>query len=160
MELDRYIRKLGAFALVGLIALGAESAVKSPEERQSKIELAERLLDRHVELADESLLADLGNPFSVLVVKVVVEEVVVEVVEETTLSPQELIPLLANDVKPIGIIAVGGEYYLLLKNSRVKAGDSVPVTYQDVEYNLEIVNVLRSGYALGFEGAEVEIKLK
>lgn len=159
MELDRYIRKLGAFALVGLIALGAESAVKSPEERQSKIELAERLLDGNVELADKSLLAELGNPFSALVVKIVVEEVVVEIVEET-LSPQELIPLLANNVKPIGIIAVGGEYYLLLKNSRVKAGDSVPVTYQDVEYNLEIVNVLRSGYALGFEGAEVEIKLK
>ncbi len=159
MELDRYIRKLGAFTLVGLIALGAESAVKSPEERQSKIGLAERLLDRNVELADEILLADLGNPFSVLVVEVVVEEVVVEIVEET-LSPQELIPLLANNVKPIGIIAVGGEYYLLLKNAKVKAGGSVPVMYQDVEYNLEIVNVLRSGYSLGFEGAEVEIKLK
>lgn len=154
------MRRLGALSLVVLIALGAQSAVKSPEERQRKIELAERLLGRNVELTDESIRADLGNPFSALVVKVVLEEIVVDVVEEATLSPQELIPLLANNVKPIGIVAVGGERYLLLKNLRVKAGDSVAVMYQDVEYNLEIVNVIRSGYTLGFEGAEVEVKLK
>ena len=159
MKMDRHARISGALALAALIAFAAQSAVKTPEERQSKIELAEQLLDRNVELADEGLLADVGNPFSALPVKVVVEKVIEEIVQKT-LSPQELIPLLANSVKPTGIVVVGGEYYLLLKNSKVKSGGSLPVKYQDVEYNLEIVNVLRNGYSLGFEGAEVEIKLK
>lgn len=151
---------MGFGALLGASAFAplGQSAVNTPEERREKIEIAEKLLDRNVVLADEGLVAMIGDPFAVLPKPIVRK--VEKPKEEVVLTESELIPLLANNVKPAGIVAIGGEYYLLLKNSKLKSGDSVPVKYQEVEYNLEIVNVLRNGYSLRLGDAEVEIKLK
>jgi hypothetical protein len=159
MQKYRYCIRIGYGLFLISLTVSSQSAVKSPEERRSTIHLAEKLLDRSVSLAGKDLLENIGDPFAIAPVKVV-EVTAPEKKVEKSLSPQELIPLLANGVKPNGIVEFGGEYYLLLRDTKVKSGGSVPVMYQNVEYNLEIVNVLRNGYSLGFEGAEVGIKLK
>jgi hypothetical protein len=151
----RFSKYLSAMALILAFATISYSAVKSPEERKDKIELSKRLLDRKIVLLTEETITLVGDPFSVSLK--VVEGIVV--VEES-LSAQELMPILARNVKPTGIFAIGGEYYLMFKEMKIKSGGSVPVKYQNVEYNLEIVNILRNGYSLRFEDAEVEIKLK
>jgi len=151
----RFSKYLSVLALILAFATISYSAVNSPEERKDKIELSKRLLDRKVVLLTEETITLVGDPFSVFLK--VVEAIVV--VEES-LSAQELMPILARNVKPTGIFAIGGEYYLMFKEMKIKSGGSVPVKYQNVEYNLEIVNVLRNGYSLRFGDAEVEIKLK
>ncbi|MDE0767563.1 MAG: hypothetical protein OSB19_04170 [Opitutaceae bacterium] len=151
----RFSKYLSALALILAFATISYSAVKSPEERKDKIELSKRLLDRKIVLLTEETITLVGDPFSVSLK--VVEGIVV--VEES-LSAQELMPILARNVKPTGIFAIGGEYYLMFKEMKIKSGGSVPVKYQNVEYNLEIVNILRNGYSLRFGDAEVEIKLK
>jgi hypothetical protein len=156
MRYPAFLRSLSVLALILMSATISYSAVKSPEERKEKIELSEKLLDRKIVLLNEETIAVLGDPFSVS--PIVEEEVIVEV--EKNLSAQELMPVLAKSVNPTGIFSIGGEYYLMFKEMRVKSGGSVPVKYQDVEYNLEIVNVLRNGYSLRYGDAEVEIKLK
>lgn len=158
MRYPAFLRSLSVLALILMSATISYSAVKSPEERKEKIELSEKLLDRKIVLLNEETIAVLGDPFSVSPIVVEVEEVIVEV--EKNLSAQELMPVLAKSVNPTGIFSIGGEYYLMFKEMRVKSGGSVPVKYQDVEYNLEIVNVLRNGYSLRYGDAEVEIKLK
>ena len=151
----RFSKYLSALALILAFATISYSAVKSPEERKDKIELSKRLLDRKIVLLTEETITLVGDPFSVSLK--VVEGIVV--VEES-LSAQELMPILARNVKPTGIFAIGGEYYLMFKEMKIKSGGSVPVKYQNVEYNLEIVNILRNGFSLRFGDAEVEIKLK
>ncbi len=137
-------------------ATTAYSVVKSPESRKEKIEIANRLLGKRVVLPDEKLLVAIGDPFDVS------EEEVIEVVEvvEEKVSAQELIPLLADNVKPTGIFTIGGEYYLMFKEDKVKSGELISVAYKNKEYNLEIVKVLRNAYSLRLEDAEIEIKLK
>ena len=83
-----------------------------------------------------------------------------EVIVDKNLPPHELIPLLAENVNPTGIFAIGGEYYLMFKEEKVKAGGVLPIMYQEKEYNLEIVSVFRNAYSLRLGDAELEIKLK
>ena len=82
-----------------------------------------------------------------------------EVVEEKV-SAHELIPILAEYVNPIGIVAVWGEYYLIFNQDKVKSGGAISIEYKKKKYNLEIVRVIRNAYSLRFEDAEIEIKLK
>jgi hypothetical protein len=138
------------------IATSGYSVVKEPEVRKAKIEIAKRLLSKRVPLPDEKILVAIGDPFDVS--KEVIE-VVEEVVEEKV-SAHELIPLLAKNVNPTGIFTIGGEYYLMFKEDKVKSGGTISVEYKNAEYNLEIVRVLRNAYSLRLEDAEIEIKLK
>ena len=138
------------------IATSGYSVVKEPEVRKAKIEIAKRLLSKRVALPDEKLLVAIGDPFDVS--KEVIE-VVEEVVEEKV-SAHELIPLLAENVNPTGILTIGGEYYLMFKEDKVKSGGTISVEYKKTKYNLEIVRVLRNAYSLRLEDAEIEIKLK
>ncbi len=133
------------------------SVVKEPEERKLKIERAAQLLSKQVVLPDEKFVAAIGDPFGVSKVEEI--EVVEEVVEEKV-SAEELIPLLARNVNPTGIFTIGGEYYLMFKEDKVKSGEYIAVAYKDKEYNLEIVNVFRNAFSLRLEDAELEIKLK
>ncbi len=138
------------------IATSGYSVVKEPEVRKAKIEIAKRLLSKRVVLPDEKLIVAIGDPFDV---SNEVIEVVEEVVEEKV-SAHELIPLLAKNVNPTGIFTIGGEYYLMFKEDKVKSGGTISVEYKNAEYNLEIVRVLRNAYSLRLEDAEIEIKLK
>lgn len=133
------------------------SVVKEPEERQAKIELANRLLSKKVVLPDDDYIASIGDPFGVSPIE---EVVAVEEVVEEEVSAKDLIPLLAKNVNPTGVFTIGGEYYLMFKEDKVKAGETIAVVYKNKEYNLEIVNVLRNAFSLRLEDAELEIKLK
>ena len=156
MRFSKNFKGFLAFVIILMPASIGYSAVKSPDERKEKIELSKKLLDRIVIPLTEEAIVLVGDPFSVT--RKVVEETIVEVDE--SLSAQELMQILAKNVKPTGIFAVGGAYYLIIKETRVKSGESVPVRYQNIEYNLKIVNVLRNGYSLRLGDAEVAIKLK
>ena len=138
------------------IATSGYPVVKEPEVRKAKIEIAKRLLSKRVALPDEKLLVEIGDPFEFS--KEVIE-VVGEVVEEKV-SAHELIPILAEYVNPIGIVAVWGEYYLIFNQDKVKPGGAISIEYKKKKYNLEIVRVIRNAYSLRFEDAEIEIKLK
>ena len=141
--------------MLGFAASGY-SVVKEPEVRKAKIEIAKRLLSKRVALPDEKLLVAIGDPFEFSKEFI---EVVGEVVEEKV-SAHELIPILAEYVNPIGIVAVWGEYYLIFNQDKVKPGGVISIEYKKKKYNLEIVRVIRNAYSLRFEDAEIEIKLK
>jgi len=154
------IKSICLIAASSLLATTAVAVVKEAEIRQETIEIAVKLLAKEPVLLDEEMIELAGNPFKAeeRPIIVVVEEVE-EVVEEE-ISAAELIPLLAENVNPTGILSIGGEYYLMFKEDKVKSGGVVPVMYKNKQYNLEITNVLRNGYNLRFQDAELEIKLK
>ena len=141
------------------LATAGESVVKEPEHRQEKIELAARLLAKEPVLLGEEMIASVEDPFKTEEKPVVVAEEVLEVAEKE-IPAAELIPLLAENVNPTGIFSIGGDCYLMFKEDKVKSGEIVPVVYNKKEYMLEITNVLRNGYNLRFQDAELEIKLK
>ncbi len=153
------VLKLLTSVVLASACVASHAAVKSPKERKEKIDLADKLLDREVKIAGDNLIAQIGNPFAELEIKIFIEPKP-EVKIKESLTPKELIPLLADNVKPTGIVNVGGEYILLLPDGRVKSGMKLPVEYLGRKYDLEIVNVLRNGYKFRFEDAEMEIKLK
>ncbi len=142
--------------LLGFAASGY-SVVKEPEVRKAKIEIANRLLSKGVALPAEELLVSIGDPFDVSKEEEI--EIVEEAVEEE-ISAEQLMPLLAKNVNPTGIFAIGGEYYLMFKEDKVKSGGSISVEYDKKEYNMEIVRVQRNAYSLRLEDAEIDIKLK
>ena len=149
------------FVIAGslLVVSVGNSVVKAPEVRQEKIDLAIKILSKEPILLDEKLIASAGNPFEVEQKPAIVLEEIEEVAAEE-ISAAELMPLLAESVNPTGIFAIGGEYYLMFKEDKVKSGGVIPVMHKGKEYDLEISHVLRNGYSLRFQDAELEVKLK
>ncbi len=134
-----------------------EAVVKAAEERKEKIEIADKLLAKKVVLPEVEQIAKIGDPFGVAVAEIAAVE---EGVVDESLAADELIPLLAKNVNPTDIFAIGEEYFLMFKEEKVKIGGIIPVLYKNKEYNLEITSVLRNAYSLRLEDAELEIKLK
>ena len=157
--MNQTIKRIVTIVASSLVATLAEAVVKTPEVRQEKIELAACLLAKSPNVLTEEAIVAKGNPFEAEEIPVVIVEEVEKVVDEK-MSAAELIPLLAESVVPTGIFAIGGEYYLMFKEDKVRAGEIMTVMYKNKEYNLEIPNVLRNGFNLRFQDAELEIKLK
>ena len=157
--MNQTIKWIGTIVASSLLATLTEAVVKTPEVRQEKIELAASLLAKASDVLTEEVIASKGDPFKAEERPVIVVEEVEEAAQEE-IPAAELIPLLAEYVVPTGIFSIGDDYYLMFKEGKVKAGGIVPVMYKNREYHLEIMNVLRNGYNLRFQDAELEIKLK
>jgi len=130
-------------------------AIYSAEQRKTMVEDGRRVLGRTVVFVDENLANKLAIAFGDLTG--VVEEVEEDSVE---LPPAELIRELAEQIHPTGVFSVNGDFYLILKEKRIKAGGYLPVRYLGREYNLLLSEVVRNAFTVKFGGEELQIKLK
>jgi len=131
----------------------------SKEERVASLELAHALIDRAVKPVEPERLALAPAPFSPdLGIKRVADEG--PAAARSTVAPDELLPKLASQLKPTGIFAFGGEYYLVFKEKKVKAGSEVAVPYENNEYTVVISEISHARYTVSYGGSELQLKLK
>lgn len=131
--------------------------VRPVDERKEIIDTAKELLDRKVRPVERATVEKIGNPFVMVVVEEAVEE---EINEEIPLSNSELVEILADFLKPNGIMALGGDYYLIFEERKVKTGHSIPVNYDGKKYKLTIDSIERNAYTIRLADAVLRIKLK
>ena len=135
--------------------LSAHGAIYSLEERKKMIENGRRVLEREVIFVDEDIVNRLAVVFGDMTG-------IVEDEEETPVkvSPDRLIYELAKQIHPTGVFSVNGDYYLILKEKRIKAGNYMPVRYLGREYNVLLSKVVRNAFSIKMGEQELQIKLK
>jgi hypothetical protein len=58
-----------------------------------------------------------------------------------TRSDREILQDLASEIKPSGMVVLGGSPYLLFHEKKVKAGDCLRITFKGSEYTVEIMSI-------------------
>lgn len=144
-----------SFVLVLFPGLSAYGAIYSLEQRKQMIEDGRRVLEREVVFVDEDLANRLAIAFGDMTG--VVEE---EEEAPTEVSPDRLIYELANQIDPTGVFSVNGDYYLILKEKRIKSGSYMPVRYLGREYSVLLSKVVRNAFTIRMGEQELEIKFK
>lgn len=155
-----FSRQLAAIvSAIWIMAPSADANIMSKEERAQAFELARSLVDRSVAPVEADRLALAPAPFSR---NLGIEKAVAENPRSarSVVSPADLLPKLAHQLNPTGIFVFGGEYYLVFKEKKVKAGAAVAVPYENNEYTVVISDIRHTHYTVAYGGSELQLKLK
>ena len=151
-------RALAAICLMAL-AFPVFGAISSPADRLAQLEIVKGVISKEVVplVVEEGEL--LRNPFNRELAKTVKAEVQQQEEEETK-SPENLLQTLSESINPTGIFAINGEYYLMFKEKRLKAGSIIDVDYEGRTYQVSIDRVMSNAYSLRMGDARIQQKLK
>ncbi len=75
-------------------------------------------------------------------------------------SDQDLLELIAPSITPSGTMIVGGQSLLLFGQKKVKEGDALPITFQDVPYVLFITRIQPASFTLRLNDAQLTRPIK
>jgi hypothetical protein len=78
------------------------------------------------------------------------------------LSPHDLLQAIATSpsLKPSGYFVIGGQPTLVFGQKRVKAGNSLTITFEGTEYAIEIVSIDRPNFTLRLNREEFTRPIK
>ncbi|MBK9992213.1 MAG: hypothetical protein IPP19_16180 [Verrucomicrobia bacterium] len=137
------------FLMFGFAAAkAAPSDIAPPQKRAVTVETAEHL----AKLATDDLTApaDIRNPFNAA------SEGRIEVVLNRPASDKELLAILADQLKPTGVMGREDALVLLLKGQKgVKVGDRLTLSFDGTPYTVELIEVTRTNFSLRFNQAEI-----
>lgn len=139
--------ELGAGVSVGsLSAWGQGSDLNLPKQREAIISEARALLERRPVIYD-----DKADPFVLLAPEVPESmpsgEKKVDPVE-SAFTGVELLKNLANQVPATGTAMLGGQYYLLTGQKRLKVGDRITINFQGGAYDIEILSISATNFSV------------
>ena len=157
MKRTRVRKSVGTVVLLAAtLATVCDAAIMSGEERAAKLEAAQSLLLNQVRPVEQALLAKARDPFA----PGLGNEVEEQKIAVAALSDDELLPVLAQSINPTGIFAIGGDYYLIFKEKRIKAGAPMPILYNGTEYNVMVTDITGTSYTVKLGNSELQLKLK
>lgn len=80
--------------------------------------------------------------------------------KSSSMSDDQLAVVLAAQIQPTGSMMQGGEPYLMFTERRQKIGDKVAVTFDKVEYIVEIVSIANNRFRIRYKDKEAERTIK
>ena len=127
---------------------GLMSDIAPPQKRAVTVELAERLAK--ITTDDLAVPSDIHNPFNAATVGKI------EVAVNRPASDKELLALLADQLKPTGVMGRDDALVLLLKGQKgVKVGDRLTLSFDGTPYTVEVIEVNKTNFSLRFNQAEI-----
>ena len=134
------------------VLLSAEPAMTSdilpPQKRAVSVELAERLAKPTSE--DLQAPTDIRNPFNQAT------EGKIEAALNRPASDAALLSILADQLKPTGVMGRDESLVLLLKGQKgVKVGDRLTLSFDGTPYTVEVIGVAKTNFSLRFNQAEI-----
>ena len=161
-------RKLLA-AMAALSAAGfapwlaaAASDLLPPARRQASVDTAERLAQRP---PPEPVPAEVPNPFNPASFAPPEPAPRPGVVADPAQPPRppgdrEILESLAQRLTPSGTITLGGKPFLIIERNRFEVGTKFIVTFNDQDYELELVAIDRTTFTLRHRGEEITRPIK
>lgn len=73
---------------------------------------------------------------------------------------REILETLAQRLTPSGMIALGDKPFLIIERNRFEVGTKFIVTYNEQDYELELVAIDRTTFTLRYRGEEVTRPIK
>jgi hypothetical protein len=146
-------------------ARGAASDINSPDKRHATVERAARLAKPS---SPAALPADLAQPFSPPGFELTDAEeqsAANALAGKTTSAPKatsdrETLEQIASKVPPSGTVFIGGEPRLIFGKKTVKIGTHFTVTFNGLDYDLELVNIDRTTFTLRLNREEITRPIK
>lgn len=163
------LQLLGAFlaGLAGLQAAKVTPDLLPPQRRQTSVATAERIAHR---TTPPPLPADLVSPFNPKDFdKVETQEAPRAATDPRTAVPappppalgeRQILEVLAAQLSPTGTMQIGGSPRLVMGSKRFEIGTRFTVTYNNEDYELELVTIERTTFTLRYRGEEITRPIK
>lgn len=167
--------RIAAVQLLGFFVIGA-SVVQAakvtpdllpPQRRQTTVDVAQRLARQ---TPPPALPGDLVSPFDPKNFdKVETKEVprtttdqssAVQAQPAAPLGDRQILEVLAAQLSPTGTIQMGGSPRLVMGSKRFEVGTRFTVTYNNQDYELELVTIDRTTFTLRYRGEEITRPIK
>ena len=167
------------YVLVGLSLLAfapslygarAASDLTTAQRRQASVESAERLARR---APPPELPADLPSPFNPVGFDLPDPDVVAAAqaqreaaaaaagtVVDGPATDREIIEALALRLTPSGTFILGGKPLLIIDRNRFEVGTKFIVTYEERDYELQLISIDRTTFTLRYRGEEITRPIK
>jgi flagellar biosynthesis component FlhA len=151
--------------LVFLAVIGAEpslcaqgaSAISTPAARLAVVAVVDKVNGESAPMAADSITVD---PFNPPKANMSPEEETDTASKSSSMSDDQLAVVLAAQIQPTGSMMQGGEPYLMFTERRQKIGDKVAVTFDKVEYIVEIVSIANNRFRIRYKDKEAERTIK
>lgn len=157
-----------ALALATVTAHAQKSDLSTPQERRGAVELAGKLL-RPRELA--ALPAEVVVPFNPAgfdqpdpeEVKAQMAAAAAAAAANVVTRPagdRGVLEALTEKLAPSGTAVIGGEPILLFGQKKLKVGDRLTITFEGIDYTLDITAIGRTTYTLRLNSEEITRPIK
>ena len=129
----------------------ARELLKAPEFEKSASELTTPFAPPNFDQPDpEELLAQQAAAASSLASSGV----------SRPMGPRGVLEMLADRIVPSGILRMGGTSILLFGQKKLKVGDRLTITFDGIDYNLDITQIGSTTFTLRFQGEEIARSIK
>jgi hypothetical protein len=156
-----------------LFAARAASDLTSPQRRQASVETGERLARR---VPPPELPADLPSPFNPVGFDLPDPDVVAAeqarrdaaaaaaaaagTVVSGPATDRGVLEALALRLNPSGTFILGGKPLLIIDRNRFEIGTKFIVTYEERDYELQLISIDRTTFTLRYRGEEITRPIK
>lgn len=155
-----------SFYLLGLsIFLGCASSASAQKSdlvpagvRAEVVAKANELATRDIESLAR-LPDDPTNPFTGKLPKVSAQTAA-PVAVRSLLSDDQKLNAIAGSIQPTGTIALGGESYLLFGQKKFKVGDSIPIVFEGVTYDVVFTDIQSTRFSIRLGDADLVRPIK
>ena len=151
----------------GLHAAKVTPDLLPPQRRQTTVATAERIARR---TTPPPLPADLDSPFN----PKDFDRVETQDAPRTTTDPRtavqapppaplgdrQILEVLAAQLLPTGTMQIGGSPRIVMGSKRFEVGTRFTVTYNNEDYELELVTIDRTTFTLRYRGEEITRPIK
>ena len=147
----------------------AVSDLQPPQKRQATVATADRLARRQTvpplptQLNSPFNPADFDKPEGADVAASNTPKTNVNTASPTPppiLGDRQILEALAAQLTPTGTIQIGGSPRLVMGSKRFETGTRFTVTYNNQDYELELVAIDRTTFTLRFRGEEITRPIK
>jgi hypothetical protein len=148
--------------LLAVMAMAQSSDLASPQKRAAVVAEAAKLLQPR---AMAVLPANLASPFAPpgFDQPDPAETKVQQAAPGAAVGPvgnREVLEDLSARIAPSGIARFDGESILLFGQKKLKVGDQLTITFEGVDYNLEIAAIGSTTFTLRYKGEEITRSIK
>jgi hypothetical protein len=160
---------LGLSAAASLVhAAAPASDIATPDKRRPLVELAERLI---APASQTALPADLVQPFNPAAfgqpdpeeLRAIAAANAAAAAANAQAKPstdREFLQVIAARVMPSGSVMLGGQQYLIFGKKRMRVGDRLNVSYDNLDYTLELTAIERTTFTLRLNKDEITRPIK
>ncbi len=76
------------------------------------------------------------------------------------MGPRGVLEMLAERIVPSGILKMGGQSILLFGQKKLKVGDGLTITFDGINYDLDIITIGNTNFTLRYQGEEITRSIK